>query len=259
MSSAPDRHALVIATSVYDDRSLARLRAPANDALDMAAVLSDPESGGFAVTTVADARESVIRREVDQFLHGRRTGDVVGQLEGSGRVVMTASGATEYSWEGEPLDGAANQRSVFTGALVKGLRGDADRQGRGFITVDDAYDYASDEMKRLGAKQRPEIATVRGRGEIVLTRTARRPASSRAVPAAVIAGLSSADEETRFDAYVALSPWLGSQDPAEQQTGPAPAACGRRSARAGETVTGEQRRSARRGPGLPAPAGPPGC
>ena len=56
---APDppegpRSALVIATTSYQDPELRQLRAPARDADDLAAVLGDPDVGGFTVTRVID-------------------------------------------------------------------------------------------------------------------------------------------------------------------------------------------------------------
>ena len=51
--------------------------------------------------------------------------------QGRGRVVLTASAATEYSFEGEPTDAAVAAGSVFTAALVQGLRtGEADSRPR---------------------------------------------------------------------------------------------------------------------------------
>jgi Caspase domain len=55
--------------------------------------------------------------------------------QGRGRVVLTASNATEYSFEGEPTD-AATAGSVFTAALVQGLRtGAADTDRDGHVSV----------------------------------------------------------------------------------------------------------------------------
>jgi hypothetical protein len=43
---------LVVATGTYSDPGLRRLRAPAQDAADLAQILADPGIGSFAVTTV---------------------------------------------------------------------------------------------------------------------------------------------------------------------------------------------------------------
>jgi uncharacterized caspase-like protein len=57
---------------------------------------------------------------------------------GRGRVVLTASRASEVSEERDLL-----RHGVFTFYLLEGLRGAADTDGDGFITVDEAYAYVS--------------------------------------------------------------------------------------------------------------------
>jgi uncharacterized caspase-like protein len=57
---------------------------------------------------------------------------------GSGRVVLTASSATEYAFEGGELTQDQAQPSVFTSALVDGLRsGAADLDADGEIGIDE--------------------------------------------------------------------------------------------------------------------------
>ena len=90
---------------------------------------------------------------------------------GRGRAVLTASRATEYSFEGDPLPGLVTGGSVFTAALVDGIRsGDADRDGDGLITVDDAFHYAADQMNKAGSAQTPQRTITNSEGEIVLNR-----------------------------------------------------------------------------------------
>jgi uncharacterized caspase-like protein len=63
------------------------------------------------------------------------------RFDGRGRIVLTASNALEYSFEGEEVAGEGRP-SIFTGALVHGLRtGEADRGGDGYIDVDELYEY----------------------------------------------------------------------------------------------------------------------
>ena len=66
---APDlpsgpRSALIVATTTYVDPSLRQLRAPAADATQFAEVMSDPDVGGFEVSSVIDrpAHEDPRRR-----------------------------------------------------------------------------------------------------------------------------------------------------------------------------------------------------
>jgi len=71
------RHALVIATSTYDDVEFRQLRAPVRDAQDLADVLGDAEIGAFTVTRITDASARDIRVAIQQFLHGRAVDDIV--------------------------------------------------------------------------------------------------------------------------------------------------------------------------------------
>ncbi|MBS2537243.1 caspase family protein [Catenulispora sp. NF23] len=259
----PDQHrsALLIATGVYRDPELARLRAPAQDAADLAEVLGAPSLGGFGVTTLVDPEVHALRIAVDDFLSGRGPGEVVvvylschglldarrrlyfaatdtnkarlpstsldaqwllerlddcrarrqilildccfsgafarvkggkgseditldrhfGVEHGRGRVVLTASRATEYSFEGEPLNPSGTrsgggdlpvQGSVFTSALVDGLRtGKADKDGDGFVSVSEAYAYAYAKVREAGEAQTPQQWLYGGEGEVFLTRS----------------------------------------------------------------------------------------
>jgi hypothetical protein len=78
------------------------------------------------------------------------------RLHGRGRTVLTASDATQYSFEGNELHGEA-ARSVFTRYLVAGLRdGSADLDGDGDITLDELYAYAHDRVVAELPQQRPK-------------------------------------------------------------------------------------------------------
>ena len=79
---------------------------------------------------------------------------------GKGRIILTASGANEVSSEDEKL-----QHGVFTYFLLKGLRGKADTDKDGVITVDEAYSYVSKNVPRAtGQEQHPvKKGTVEGR------------------------------------------------------------------------------------------------
>ncbi|MFE2531570.1 caspase family protein [Streptomyces sp. NPDC059371] len=78
------------------------------------------------------------------------------RFQGNGRTVLTASDATQYSFEGDRLHGRA-PRSVFTGHLVQGLRdGSADLDGDGDITLDELYSYVHDKVVAEMPQQRPK-------------------------------------------------------------------------------------------------------
>jgi hypothetical protein len=86
---------------------------------------------------------------------GDRSVDVAERLQGRGRAVLTAAGALEYAWEGDDLT-RLNEPSVFTGAVVQGLRsGEADRDGDQRVSVDELYDYVFDEVRKKTPNQTP--------------------------------------------------------------------------------------------------------
>jgi DNA-binding beta-propeller fold protein YncE len=295
---AGPRLALVVATGMYADTGLRRLRAPARDAVDLALALANPDIGGFAVTTVIDKPAQQIRLAVEDFLDGRGTGDlllvylschglldarrrlyfaatdtrkdrlaatgveaawVLDQLEhcrarrqvlildscfsgafahgakgdaelglrdrflgqGRGRVVLTASTATEYSFEGDPTDAAVTAGSVFTAALVQGLHtGAADTDHDGLISVDEAYAYVFDQVQAAGAAQTPQRWLYGAEGTILLARSPAGPVVAPAplpeslLPESLRAGLDSPHPGIRIGAVTELGEWLSGGDPA---------------------------------------------
>ncbi|MGW2816688.1 caspase, EACC1-associated type [Streptomyces sp. NPDC001415] len=86
------------------------------------------------------------------------------RFQGRGRTVLTASDATQYSFEGNKPHGAA-QQSVFTRHLVAGLRdGSADLDGDGDIALDELYSYVHDRVVDEMPQQRPKrLDNVEGR------------------------------------------------------------------------------------------------
>ncbi|HXB50171.1 MAG TPA: caspase family protein [Streptosporangiaceae bacterium] len=93
--------------------------------------------------------------------------------EGRGRVVLTASRGTEYSFEGNQLSGVGVQ-SVFTQAIVDGLRsGDADRDKDGLITVTDIYHHVYERVRAAEPRQTPELWTYGAEGDVLLAYSVR--------------------------------------------------------------------------------------
>jgi uncharacterized caspase-like protein/outer membrane lipoprotein-sorting protein len=98
---------------------------------------------------------------------------------GRGRAILTASRA----WEGGHADGVTGP-SVFTRALAEGLRtGAADTDGDGYISVDDAFGYAYDEVIASGARQTPQRNITGGEGILWLARSPADPGRPRGAPA----------------------------------------------------------------------------
>lgn len=87
---------------------------------------------------------------------------------GHGRVVLTASKATEYSFEGNQATGP-EIRSVFTRAIVDGLRtGDADLDQDGAITASEAYQFTYEKVRALESRQTPGIWVYGAEGDVIL-------------------------------------------------------------------------------------------
>ncbi len=140
--------------------------------------------------------------------------------QGRGRVVLTASTATEYSFEGDPTDAASPAGSVFTAALVQGWRtGAADMDHDGHVSVDDAYAYVFDQVQAAGAAQTPQRWLYGAEGKILL---ARNPAGPTIIPAplpeSLRAGLDSPYPGIRIGAVTELGEWLSGGDPARAAT-----------------------------------------
>jgi len=128
--------------------------------------------------------------------------------DGQGRAVLTASRATERSFEGRgtAIDGAP-VRSVFSQALIEGLRtGDADANRDGLVSVQEAYEYALKRVRESGERQNPQIM-YRGEGHITLVRSPR----GRQVDPAPL--LTDPRPEVRTEAVNSLAEWLDAPDP----------------------------------------------
>jgi hypothetical protein len=96
---------------------------------------------------------------------------------GRGRIVLTATDATQYAWEGDTPIGTP-QPSVFTRHLTSGLRtGAADRDRDGLVTIDELYDYVHDQVLNETTKQVPGKWVFKQEGKLVIARSpaARRP------------------------------------------------------------------------------------
>jgi Caspase domain len=105
----------------------------------------------------------------------------VDQFDARGLVVLTASDATQYAFEGEQVRGSA-ARSAFTAALITGLdTGDADVDGDGMVSVDDAHEYLRRRLSAQPHQQNPRKWEFDVQGRIVL---ARAPRAAAAVPPA---------------------------------------------------------------------------
>jgi uncharacterized caspase-like protein len=88
--------------------------------------------------------------------------------KGYGRVVLTATDATQYAWEKDQIIGESNN-SVFTHFLMEGLRsGAADLNQDGWITVDELYDYIYRQITGNALNQTPGKWIYRQQGELFI-------------------------------------------------------------------------------------------
>ena len=101
------------------------------------------------------------------------------QLKSRGRAVITSSSETEYSYEASGNTAATmagrSTPSVFTGALVEGLRtGDADLDGDGLIEVNELYEYVYQQVRAKAPQQNPQ-RKFELEGTLYLASSGRRP------------------------------------------------------------------------------------
>ncbi|HSK25669.1 MAG TPA: caspase family protein [Jiangellales bacterium] len=135
---------------------------------------------------------------LDSFPGGRLGG-------GRGRAVITASSAMEYAFEGDHLaDDRSREPSVFTGALVEGLRsGDADRDEDGWVSLNELYDYVFDRVRERNPNQTPS-RDIEMQGELYVARSRRRRVVAAPVPAELAAAAADSNLYTRLGAVAEL-------------------------------------------------------
>uniref|UniRef100_A0AAU3I5D6 Hsp70 family protein n=1 Tax=Streptomyces sp. NBC_01393 TaxID=2903851 RepID=A0AAU3I5D6_9ACTN len=135
---------------------------------------------------VADQlEESLCRRAVvlldccfsGAFAKGLRTRgaaptvDVNEPFSGPGRVVITSSTALQYSHESERSSRARAEPSIFTAAVVEGLRdGTADLDGDGYVSVEELYAFVHDRVRSRMPSQTPTRSVNNSEGTLYLTR-----------------------------------------------------------------------------------------
>lgn len=101
--------------------------------------------------------------------------DLEGSHDLQGQIVITSTSPNEPAQEWEALGG-----SLFTHHLLSGLRGAADRDGDGRVTLFEAYSYSYDHtlaastVASAGAQHPSHEIDLRGEGDFVLTRPGGR-------------------------------------------------------------------------------------
>ncbi len=91
--------------------------------------------------------------------------EILEQLSGHGRMVITASGKTEFAYE-----------SKFTDAVVQGLEtGAADLDGDGQVSVYELYQYVYEQVRQNTQGQTPTMSADRMRGQLYLAKNPHAP------------------------------------------------------------------------------------
>ena len=131
--------------------------------------------GAFERGMVARAGGNVAVR--DQFSQ-----DALGG--GRGRVVVTASSAVQYAFEGTHLtDQDRVMPSLFTGAVVEGIRsGDADRDADGLVSLGELYDYVYEKVLAQSPHQTPSKWEYGLEGDLIISKSPRRVVQPAALP-----------------------------------------------------------------------------
>ncbi|MET9274608.1 caspase family protein [Kribbella sp. NPDC003557] len=133
---------------------------------------------------------------------------------GRGRVVVTASSAMEYAFEGGQLaTDATPTPSVFTGAVVDGLTtGEADRDGDGWVGLTELVGFVTDRVHRVTPNQNPQMWTFGAQGELLIARSRIRRITPTPLAPELVEALESPLPAARFGVVDYLRERLGGTD-----------------------------------------------
>ncbi len=95
------------------------------------------------------------------------TVDIRTQLGGKGRAILTSSSSTQRSFEQE-----GSELSIYTRYLVEGIeKGVADKDGDGWISVDELHEYASSKVQEASPAMTPNFFPVEEGYRILLAKS----------------------------------------------------------------------------------------
>lgn len=130
---------------------------------------------------------------------------------GRGRVIVTASSAMEYAFEDGQLAAGTPKPSVFTSAVVDGLKsGDADKDGDGWVGLTELVGYVTDQVHRVTPNQNPQMWTFGSQGELLIARSNR--ITPRALAPELLEAMASPLSAARFGVVDYLRERLTSPD-----------------------------------------------
>jgi len=107
-------------------------------------------SGGRTIS-LTDMRSSISDAFLDRIIRGK------------GKIIISASGANEVSEERKKL-----RHGVFTYFLLEGLKGNADSDGDGLITVDEIYRFVSERVPKATNNAQHPVKKGSVEGQLVL-------------------------------------------------------------------------------------------
>lgn len=124
------------------------------------------------------------------------------QFQGSGRVVITASGALEYAFEeGDLTESEEARPSFFTRALVHGLStGDADADLDGLVEFDELFDYISEKLKDESPRQTPRKWVYDVKGKLYIARRSGPVTQPAELPEQIVMSVESPYQRFRLEA-----------------------------------------------------------
>jgi hypothetical protein len=208
------RCALIVACTAYADPGLSELQAPAADADALAAVLSDPDIGGFEVRTLLNEPAHVVNEAVEELLTDRATEDLL-LLHFSCHGIKDQSGELYFAMTDTKLRllGATAVAADFVNRRMA-----QSRSHRIVLFLDCCYAGAFDRGMRTRGTQVMDLEErFSGRGRAVITASgaveyafeggeltqAGSPVPS-VFTSAMVRGLSTGEADRGQDGYVDL-------------------------------------------------------
>jgi archaellum biogenesis ATPase FlaH len=92
-------------------------------------------------------------------------------LPSAGHVVIAATSAIEYAFEPDQADSGPPRASVFTEAVLLGLRtGDADRDQDGVVTIHDLFSWLTESLREVSPAQTPTMHGSGLQGDFVVAK-----------------------------------------------------------------------------------------
>lgn len=213
---AEPRSALVVATGAYQDAQLRRMRSPARDAAAMAAVLQDPQLGGFGVTRLVDAPSYRIGPVLEQFTRSAGADDLI-VVYVSCHGLLDEEGTLHFAARNTVLD-ETGQLMTSTAVAAPWLieRVKRSRARRKVVILDCCFSGMFDRAKAgAGLDLDRRLGVAQGSGLIVLTASSAmeysyeqdptsRVATGSVFTSSLVEGLRSGAADADRDGYVSV-------------------------------------------------------